>query len=379
MKQHITLMWVSSALIAVLYVGALLSVRMASVSNVQQVTYERWRENFVVQKNDHQTFVNAGDSRKNPVVFSEGQGYGLYLTVMAGARGWAKQQEYDSLLNYYLANRDAVGEHHDIATYLMQWRQYQKGHTWVSQHNSATDGDLYIAYSLHQASMVWPQRSSYYQSIERHLTNDILTYEYNGTTHTLTVGDWAGEKSPYHTLMRTSDVIPNFFEAFHASTHDARWLTVKNTMLDRMIVLSDAHTTGLVPDFAWVSVNNARAAQSNAVASRYDGDYSSNACRVPMLLAASNDSRAQRIVRKLLHFFDQQDLITAGYTLTGQPLNDYQSDSFTAPLVYAASRSGKREYSNVSAHKQSILMESLHKSRYYDSTITAIAVMEGIR
>lgn len=376
--KHVRLMWIGAVVVAIIYIVALLSVRVGSIANVQQSQYEHWKEHYVVPKTTNQSFVNTSNDRDNPVALSEGQGYGLYLTAMAGARGWAEQQDFDRLLNYYLENRDAVGEHHTIETHLMQWRQYKRGQTWSSEHNSATDGDLYIAFSLHQASTVWPRRSSYYRAIERQLTADILRYEYNSTTHTLTVGNWANEKSPYYNLLRTSDVIPNFFQAFYEFTHDSRWLTVKHTMLERMVNLSDDHDTGLVPDFAWVTSTNANAVQGKTVATRYDGDYSSNACRVPMMLAASNDPRAQKVVRKLLRFFDQQDVITAGYSLTGQQLNTYQSDSFTAPLVYAASRDSQHTYDRVLAKKPGLLTEALHENSYYDATLTAIAVMEGM-
>ena len=43
----------------------------------------------------------------------------------------------------------------DQLTYLMSWRQsYNKEGQWVDDHNSATDGDLYIAAALHRAAKV---------------------------------------------------------------------------------------------------------------------------------------------------------------------------------------------------------------------------------
>uniref|UniRef100_UPI0025A66C24 hypothetical protein n=1 Tax=Duncaniella muris TaxID=2094150 RepID=UPI0025A66C24 len=64
----------------------------------------------------------------------------------------------------------------------------------------------------HHAAVVWPNRSAYYQKIERNIAADILRYEYNPTTQTLTVGDWVTKESKYYYLLRTSDVMPDVFD-----------------------------------------------------------------------------------------------------------------------------------------------------------------------
>lgn len=370
------LIWVCAALITVMYVAALLFIRASSPNNVHYEQYAQWRKSYVMYQQKHQAFVNTSNNHAKPIALSEGQGYGMYLTTIAGAKGWAKQQNFDDLLQYYLAHRDRVNAENSTPSYLMQWRQYSQNNQWTSDNSSATDGDLYIAYSLHQASTVWPRRSAYYLRIERLLAADILSYEYNSTTHTLTVGDWANQQSHYYNLMRSSDVMPTIFQTLYESTHNKLWQTVSNTMLDRMVNLSNEHATGLIPDFAWVSSNDAHAVRGKTVASKHDGDYSSNACRVPMMLASSNDSRAQKVLTKLLNFFNQQDTITAGYTLTGSALNDYESLSFTAPLVYAANHSQHHAYTRLLRDRQQIMSETLETHNYYDATLSAMAVME---
>lgn len=368
-------MWAFTALIIILYVAALLVIRVGSPARVQRDTYNQWRQSYVIQEDEQHAFVNTSNNKSKAVALSEGQGYGMYITAIAGSKGWAQQQDFDNLLRYYLEHRDYIGEQQTIPTYLMQWRQYKEGQTWVSQDSSATDGDLYIAFSLYRASKVWPKRSSYYLEIERQLTADILSYEYNSTTHTLTVGNWANQDSTYYNLMRSSDVMPDFFEAFYESTHDKRWLTVSNTMLDRLVDLSNAHSTGLIPDFAWITVDGAQAVQGKAVASKHDGDYSSNACRVPLMLATSDNPRAKKVMKKLLQFFNQQDFITAGYSLSGKPLNDYQSNSFTAPLAFAAEQQQQQHADRLLKNRQTILTEKLETNNYYDATLTTMAVM----
>ena len=80
--------------------------------------------------------------------------------------------------------------------------------------------------------------------------------------------------------------------AFYKATGDDRWLTIKRTMLERLYQLSRQHKTGLVPDFAWVSATNAQPVKANTVATKDDGNFSANACRVPMMLANSNNKVA---------------------------------------------------------------------------------------
>ncbi|MFT8704890.1 glycosyl hydrolase family 8 [Bifidobacterium aquikefiricola] len=371
--------WIIAACIAMLYVVTMLLTRSGGSVTNQYEQYAQWRSAYVMQESDHRSFVNTSNDRKHPVALSEGQGYGMYLTAIAGIKGWGRQQDYDELLNYYLTYRvDGVrvdGADGNTKSYLMQWRQHSNGHQWISQDSSATDGDLYIAYSLNLASKAWPKSSDQYMKLERKLASDILNYEYNGTTHTLTVGNWADATSKYHDLMRTSDVMPTFFKSFYESTHDRRWLEITDAMLDRLMDLSEDHDTGLVPDFAWVSEHDATAAKANAVASRYDGDYSSNACRVPMMLATSNDPRARAVVLRLLQFFNRQSAVTAGYTLAGKQLNDYRLNSFTAPVAYAASQHREHRYDRLQKDWQNVLVQPVETNRYYDATLTVMAVM----
>jgi hypothetical protein len=146
-------------------------------------------------------------------------------------------------------------------------------------------------------------------------------------------------------------------------------------MLDRLVDLSNAHSTGLIPDFAWITDDGAKAVQGKAVASKHDGDYSSNACRVPLMLATSDNPRAKKVMKKLLQFFNQQDFITAGYSLSGKPLNDYQSNSFTAPLAFAAEQQQQQHADRLLKNRQTILTEKLETNNYYDATLTTMAVM----
>lgn len=122
------------------------------------------------------------------------------------------------------------------------------------------------------------------------ILDDILKYNYNPQLKILTVGNWANEKSKYYNMMRTSDVVPQQFDAFYELTGDKKWLEIKNSMLGYLSKLSAQSKAGLVPDFAWVTKSGTKPVAANTIASKYDGDYYYNACRVPYNLAQSNDN-----------------------------------------------------------------------------------------
>ncbi|KRL30579.1 hypothetical protein FC11_GL000607 [Lactobacillus helveticus DSM 20075 = CGMCC 1.1877] len=62
----------------------------------------------------------------------------------------------------------------------------EKRGKWKVDKNSATDGDLFIAEALLKVSKIW--HNEQFKDEARTLMNDILRYEYNPQTNTLTVG-----------------------------------------------------------------------------------------------------------------------------------------------------------------------------------------------
>lgn len=365
-------MWVVVALVFAVYAATMLVVRLNNQIHLQKTVYQQWKQDYLVTRGQA-TFVNAGTT-KHPAGLSEAQGYGMMITAVAGQRGWASQKEFDRLLNYYLNERDVVD---NKQTALMKWRQYQKDGQWVSDANSATDGDLYIADSLALAAKTWPKRAAYYHRLEKALANDILAYEYNPTTKVLTTGDWVDAKSRYYKLMRTSDVMPTVFDQLAKDTGNQQWASVKSQMLDRLVDLSNQHKTGLVPDFAWVTAKSAKPVGANTIASKYDGDYWFNACRVPYLLATSKDPRAKKVLNKMMKFFAKQYEVFSGYTLKGKLILKRKNAGFSAPIFYAVNHNRNQGYDNLFNSEKSIYAQRLNQNDYYGATLTTLVAVEG--
>ena len=343
------------------------SMRTASTDEMKRTMYSDWSDYYVISKGKP-AYVKTGTSDQGALVLSEGQGYGMYIAVEAEMQGYHSQKEFTKLYKYYL-------DHRISGTQLMSWKQIVKADGSIDVlANSATDGDLYIAYSLIKAAELWPAKAKAYQKQAKLLLEDILKYNYNSQTNSLTVGNWAAVGTEYYELVRTSDILPEQFDTFYTFSKDDTWKKIKSSMLNSLKKMSDKNQTGLIPDFMWVRANGkVEAAKANLVATDYDGDYYYNACRLPYNLARSKDKTGQKVLKKMMDFFMKQDTIYAGYKLNGQNLETYQSASFTAPVFYAAKSNNR--YNRLVQQEKNTVIEGIPSNNYYDAALTTMSVL----
>lgn len=289
-------------LVTIAFTGIMIYIRADNNSAVRNFFLHSWHKNYVVEEKNL-AYINTTPKQEQVTVLSEGQGYGMFIAAHDPA---VKESNFAKLVQYYL-------KHRDRNTQLMAWRQTKKNGKWSSERNSATDGDLFIAKALFLAAKRW--KNPAYQRQGQKLIADILRYEYNPTTHALTVGNWADSKSKYYNLMRTSDVLPTMFDQFYRESNDSRWLLIKKTMLKRLNQLSHQHKSGLVPDFAWLTSKDAK------------------------------------------------------------PGNNYQSASFSAPIYIAVNENRNQGYDNLFDSQQYIFAKKLPKNNYYDAVLTTMATI----
>ncbi|KGO32432.1 glycosyl hydrolase family 8 [Oenococcus alcoholitolerans] len=362
-KHVIQHFWV--LIVVVLYLVLLLYIRVSHNNALPGNFYHNWRTHYLKTRG-HTMFVKTNVS--GPLTtLSESQGYAMQITLAAADRGLANQQDFQKLVAYYQNNQLPN-------THLMSWRQrYLSGHVQRS-HNSATDGDVFIADSLIQAARIWPSHQQYYLHLAHQLLQDILTYEYNPGQRILTVGNWADKHTPYYTMMRTSDVLPESFDRFYQLTADRTWLHIKNSMLNKLFLLSRSNKNGLIPDFAWIDSNKKIVIRKGKKFDQFSQKtYGYNACRIPMNLAKSRDKKSRFVLHRLLTFFDRERYISAGYSLNGHQLNTYQSPSFSAPVLYASAQFNR--YASLSHREEYVLMMPSLKNRYYDETLTTMTAL----
>ncbi|MEU4892431.1 glycosyl hydrolase family 8 [Streptomyces sp. NPDC044780] len=277
---------------------------------------------------------------------AEAQGYGLVITaLMAGADPDAHGL-FDGILRHVLAHPSV--NHPDLHA-----AQQDAGGRDVGGHDSATDGDLDIAYGLLLADRQWGGGHSDYKALAVRRIDAVLECEVHGGTRLTKLGDWSSGR--FDEVSRTSDWMPDHFRAFRAATGDPRWDEVLDAHLTLVGAVRTRHApaTGLLPDFVVDTTSgDPRPAPGKVLESPHDGDYHWNACRDPWRLGAdavtSGDVRTRAAARGLSRWAraatgGDPARIRSGYRLDGTAYGGPGSPAFTAPFAVAAMAEGERD------------------------------------
>lgn len=293
-------------------------------------------EYYVFYKADEKPNVSAGRS------ISEGHGYGMLLTVIMAGSDADAHTEYDGLYRYFRAHPSKFNND------LMAWHQVDGFVDPRHGNDSATDGDLDIAYSLLLAAQQWGNAGDInYQAEAESVIAAIMQDEVNQDRWTTKLGDWADPTSSYYDGTRSSDWMIQHFKAFRQATGDERWTQVIDTTY---AMLADLYArkspkTGLMPDFVVRRHGQYAPAPANYLESTHDGEYFYNACRTPWRLTTdyliNGDPRALAQVQAINAWIQNKTAglpakINAGYTLRGQRLKYDRSAAFLGPLGVAA-------------------------------------------
>ncbi|MFW5399288.1 cellulose synthase complex periplasmic endoglucanase BcsZ [Yersinia sp. 1252 StPb PI] len=125
---------------------ALLLVSFGSAATCDWPAWQQFKHDYV---SDGGRVIDPSSPRK--VTTSEGQSYGLFFALVANDR-----ETFDQLLSW-TENNLAAG---DLTARLPVWLWGQrKDNNWdVLDPNSASDADLWIAYSLLEAGRLWDSR-----------------------------------------------------------------------------------------------------------------------------------------------------------------------------------------------------------------------------
>ena len=294
--------------------------------------YNDLRDSFLRTSNNglHSWFEAGGTgvAGSNALTNSETHGYGMMLIALAanmsGAARGDERQIFDRM-NALRRVQSSVEQPRSPATknYLMSWvvvdvessepvfevrscwdndiRCWTQGTGILPAHrdiparfgrsNSATDGDMDMAYALLLAYRLWgdPQ----YKSDAVDIIGSIKSLNFHrspGNQHRTNLGDWHGRWGQAtlsdRTTSRPSDWMPGHFRAFYRATGDNFWWAAADEVYTLLSQVSDGNT-GLMPDF--VIDNPARVVAGTheaAVAGEHNYyNYSYNSCRVPWRLA----------------------------------------------------------------------------------------------
>lgn len=304
--------------------------------------YDQWKSRYIKNvPGKSQSFVwFEGKGGKQCV--SEGQGYGMTITVLMAGHDPTAKATYDNLWRYVRAHPS------NRSKYLMAWAQKNNGQDFDK--TTASDGDLDIAYSLLLADKQWGNNGKInYLKEARATINEIMRCEINPQTHTILLGEGLDDESGDWFATRTSDFMPAHLKAFQQATGDIRWKKVIDAQYKLFGFMQKTYSpdAGLLPDFIIHINKKPKPAQPNFLESRYDGQYNYNACRDPWRIGTdyimNGDLRAKNIVSKINGWIRETTNndtynLSAGYTLAGDDINHryFEALSFVAPFAVSA-------------------------------------------
>lgn len=326
--------------------------------------YNYWKEKYIV--NDKYTDSNqyyvwysntpySDNTTGVEVTVSEAHGYGMLITAAMAEYDDSAKEIFDGMYLYYKAHPSEIGSN------LMAWQQQDNGTQLIDSNgaNSATDGDLDIAYALLMADSVWGSDGNInYKQSAIDVINDIMEYEVNKTDWILQLGDWAHwskEGEAYYTATRASDFIMQYMPVFAEVTGDDRWLKVYNSTYTIINDIVDEYKTGILPDFIIKDNDTGKFVPSppEFLESENDGNYYYNSCRTPWRISMdyliNGNEDAKKFADAITAFIvdstkGDPSEIKAGYTLEGKNVEDYDDLCFTAPFMIAAACGDNTEW-----------------------------------
>lgn len=303
-------------------------------------TYNAWKSAFVKKNCGNGWYQVVSPDADHPYV-AEAQGYGMVVTAtMAGADPDAKTV-FDGMVKYVLAH-PSVNNSHLLAA------EQNSSCKSVNGSDSATDGDLDVAFGLLLADKQWGSSGTYdYKALAVKRINAIKKSEINPTTHLTLLGDWSAPGESHHWMTRSSDWMLDHFRAFKKATGDSTWDTVRTAHQKLITSQQSAYAsgTGLLADFVVDTDGTAKPAPGEVLESPNDGDYSWNACRDPWRIGADavtgggNASLAS--ARRMNAWIKSRtggdpNKIVTGYRLDGGAFDSGHDMAFTAPFAVAA-------------------------------------------
>jgi endo-1,4-beta-D-glucanase Y len=312
------------------------SVTQSAMDSAVQTKWNAWKAAYLKPAGTGKYYVKY-DSTGATV--SEAHGYGMLLTVlMAGYDANAKTY-FDGLYNYYKAHPSVNN------AFLMAWKQ-DSTFTNVEGPDSATDGDMDIAYSLLLADKQWGSGGTInYLAAAKNCINAIMQSDVNQTLWNLRVGDWATGTQGNYT--RPSDFMLEHMKAYKAATGDARWDNVISTTYSviNTVFANNSPNTGLICDFVQHTTTWVPAPESYLPDEQHEPDYAYNSCRTPWRFTVdylcTGDTRALSQLQKMNSWIKTKTSSTAGnvrdgYTLAGSTFGTSANGCFVVPFGVSA-------------------------------------------
>jgi len=361
-------------------------VGQAAQDNVVRAFYDEWKARYLVQTCGAADFVVEAKVSGGNLTVSEAHGYGMLLSVLMAGHDPDARAIFDGMVAYRRA-------HPSIFTPgLMAWNQ-RTSCSDAEGGDSATDGDLDIAYALLMADKQWGSCGAIdYAAEAGTVLAGIQSGEVDGSGRYLRLGDWTAPDEPqYYQSTRSSDFMPDHLRAFAAASGNVLWTQVLDHTYTVFDALQSSHSpsTGLIPDFIADPLGTPAPVAPHFLEGPNDGAYDYNACRDPWRLATdylvSGDARAKTAVQRMTTWIrsatgNDPGQIDSGYQLDGSvsAQADYRSMAFVAPFgVGAMTDSTNQTWLN--DVWDLVVATSVDDEHYYENSLKLLSliVMSG--
>ena len=317
---------------------------------------------------------------------SEAHGYGMIIAALMAGYDPNARAIFDGMYAYFREHPTATHDH------LMSWYQ-KKSCADAEGNDSASDGDLDIAFALLLADKQWGSCGAVdYLSEALATIADVKDGDLDSSARYVLLGDWATpDDTLYYPSTRTSDFMPDHFRSFRAASGDTDWTGAADRVYQIVDALQTGYgpSTGLLPDFVVDPLGSPQPAPPDFLEGPDDGRYAYNACRDPWRLATdflvSGDARAATAVQAINEWAkastggDPQQ-IQSTYRLDGTPNPDadYLSMAFVAPLGAGAMVDASNQ-AWLNAIWDLVVSRPIDAEGYYENTLKLLSmiVMSG--
>ena len=344
--------------------------------------YDVWKRRRLVTAKTAGEFYVAFEgadkkSDRDVISVSEGHGYGMIITAFMAGHDPEAQSHFDGLYRFYRSHPSKNNPR------LMSWRQ---DHHDAKRQDSASDGDLDIAYALLLADQQWHSQGSVnYLAEAKQVIDAILESDINRESWSVKLGDDISRKDSSFSDTRSSDLMPVHFRAFARATGRPEWNAIVEKSYAIMESLQAAHSpqTGLLPDFICHVNTQPVPAKAKYLESKCDGSYSYNACRLPFRVALdfliTGEPRSRAVLGKINRWAQEKTAgnpakIAAGYTLSGKEIDKDSQMCFVAPLTVSAMVDAENQ-AWLNALSSFVINSSREDTGYYDSTIKLLCLI----
>jgi len=339
--------------------------------------YNKWKQEYLVSG------CKAGeyyiDYDKGQTV-SEAHGYGMMIAVyMAGFDADAKKY-FDGMYKYFRNHPSG------ITPDLMAWKQ-NKHCVDIEGNDSATDGDIDVAFSLLLADKQWGSDGVInYKEEAKKVITAIMKADVNSREFNVLYGDWVNSSdTKYYNATRSSDFIIDHFRSFDNVFSSSDWIKVVDKCYDIIdeIQTKYSNNTGLVPDFMINTNGKVKPAPKGHLEGDSDGYYSYNACRFPWRIGTdyliSGDARAKKTLDKLNAWIknktnNKPSKIMDGYKLDGTATATWSDAAFVAPFAVSAMINSDNQTWLNNIYSE-LLSTNFNSQGYYENSIQLLSYL----